>query len=366
LARRKLESGADISRFLDNIVQAAERGATLTHRMLAFARKQDLELTPVELPDLVRGMADLLQRTIGPGVAIETRFPLSLRPVRADAAQLELALINLAVNARDAMPDGGAIVIGARQARARAADGLEPGDYVCLSVTDEGEGMDAETLASASEPFFTTKGVGRGTGLGLPMVAGMAEQCGGQLRLRSVKGEGTTAEIWLPVAAPGHTAPSAAAPATSATPTIAPLTVLAVDDDELVLTNTCALLAEMGHSVLHARSGPSALALLRAQPVDLLLTDFAMPGMTGAELAAIANRDWPGMRILMVSGYADMPEGSAVGVPRLAKPFRPQQLAGAVYQTMQTVSSGTGDAPASVPSPSRLRANWDAEPLAST
>ena len=194
--------------------------------------------------------------------------------------------------------------------------------------------MDPETLASASEPFFTTKGVGRGTGLGLSMVAGMAEQCGGKLLLKSAEGEGTTAEIWLPVAAPDDASAGASGPADAVSPPLRPLTILAVDDDELVLTNTCALLAEMGHTVLQASSGRGALDVLGEHQVDLLLTDFAMPGMTGGELIEIVSRDWPELPALMVSGYADVPEGSVAGVPRLAKPFRPHQLSGALNQRM--------------------------------
>ncbi len=333
LARARYADGADITRFLDNILQAAERGATLTQRMLAFARKQELQLQTVTLPELVRGMADLLQRTIGPGIAIDTRFPLILKPVRADPAQLELALMNLAVNARDAMPHGGTITLAARQEQVQLRNGLAPGEYVCLSVTDEGEGMDEVTLARAVDPFFTTKGVGKGTGLGLSMVVGMAEQCGGKLVLRSTKGEGTTAEIWLPVAAMGAASDPAAAPAQAAR-FLDPLTILAVDDDEIVLINSVALLTDMGHTVLQAKSGHEALRILGKTRVDLLITDYAMPGMTGAELVGAVEAGWPELPILMVSGYAEIPEGTAVGIPRLAKPFRPHQLAAAIVQTV--------------------------------
>ncbi|HEX8471595.1 MAG TPA: PAS domain S-box protein, partial [Brevundimonas sp.] len=330
LARGRLAKGADITRFLDNIMQAAERGATLTHRMLAFARKQDLALQTVELPDLVRGSADLLQRTIGPGVTIDTRFPLLLKPVRADPAQLDLALINLAVNARDAMPDGGTIILAARHEQVRTRNGLEPGQYVCLSVTDEGEGMDEDTRSRAMDPFFTTKGVGSGTGLGLSMVAGMAEQCGGKLVLKSKPGEGTTAEIWLPVAIRVKPATEEVSAAEGPLRFLQPLTVLAVDDDELVLINTAALLGDMGHTVLQAASGQEALRILGNHRIDLVITDYAMPGMTGGELIRAIEGGWKTLPILMVSGYAEIPEGEALGVPRLAKPFRPHQLAAAV------------------------------------
>jgi PAS domain S-box-containing protein len=333
LARKRSGEGADITRFLDNILEAAQRGATLTHRMLAFARKQELELQTVDLGGLVRGMADLLQRTIGPGIAIETRFPLVLKPVRADAAQLELALMNLAVNARDAMTDGGRIVIAARNEQVLVRNGLESGDYVCLSVADQGEGMDEETLAKAAEPFFTTKGVGRGTGLGLSMIVGMAEQCGGKVVLQSAKGEGTTAEIWLPVATGAGVSSELPAAREGSWPLVAPLTVLAVDDDEIVLLNTAAMLTDMGHTVLTARSGRDAMRLLGENPVDLLITDFAMPGMTGGELAEAVQAGWPDLPVVMTSGYAEIPNGAALGVPRLPKPFRTYQLAIAIAET---------------------------------
>jgi signal transduction histidine kinase len=174
------------------------RGAGLTQRLLAFARKQDLEIVAVDVVETVRGMASLLQSSVGSHIVIETRFPIHLDPVRTDGNQLELAILNLALNARDAMPDGGKIVIGATEealADPNTQD-LSAGDYVRIFVTDTGRGM--ETLARAVEPFYTTKGVGRGTGLGLPMVHGVAAQSGGRLTLKSVKGEGTTAEIWLP------------------------------------------------------------------------------------------------------------------------------------------------------------------------
>jgi PAS domain S-box-containing protein len=333
LARRRLAKGADITCFINNIIEAAERGATLTQRMLAFARKQELKLQSVSLPELVRGMADLLQRTIGPGIIIDTRFPVVLKVVRADAAQLELALLNLAVNARDAMPNGGRIVLAAREENVNTEMGLKPGGYVCLSVTDEGHGMDEETLAKAVDPFFTTKGIGKGTGLGLSMVAGTAEQCGGKLVVRSIMGEGTTVEIWLPVATPNQ--PNYNAPAFVDRPAGVQdaLTILTVDDDEIVLTTTIAMLDDLGHTAIRAQSGQEALRILGEHHVDLLITDFAMPGMTGAELVVAAQARWPQMPVLMVSGYAEIPDGLALNILRLAKPFRPDQLAAAIAET---------------------------------
>src|SRR5262249_31940197 len=184
-----------------NAMHGAQRGAALTQRMLVFARRQELEVKPVDISSLVRGMGEILDRSLGPSVLIETRFPLNLQWVETDPNQLEMALLNLIVNARDAMTDGGPIVIAARLKTVAKGQGqLRPGSYVCLSVTDTGEGMDEETLSRAVDPFFTTKEVGKGTGLGLPMVHGFAQQSGGRLILKSQRGQGTTAELWLPAA----------------------------------------------------------------------------------------------------------------------------------------------------------------------
>jgi PAS domain S-box-containing protein len=332
LARRRLAKGADISRFLNNIMEAAERGASLTQRMLAFARKQELELQAISLPALMVGMADLLQRTIGPGILIDTRFPLVLKPVQADTAQLELAIINLAVNARDAMPNGGKIIFAARHEHVQTDNGLKPGDYICLSVADEGHGMDEETLARAVDPFFTTKGLGKGTGLGLSMVAGTVQQCGGKLVVRSIKNEGTTVEIWLPVATPDRASSIMAVSVDRPEAVQHPLTILTVDDDEIVLTTTIAMLDDMGHTAIRALSGQDALLLLGEHQFDLLITDFAMPVMTGADLIIAVQAKWPQMPVIMVSGYAEMPEGYAMSIYRLAKPFRPDQLASAITE----------------------------------
>ncbi len=239
-------------------MQGAQRGATLTQRMLSFARRQELDLRSVDLVELMRGMRDLLQRSLGPHIAIETRFPLALDNVMADANQLETALLNLAVNARDAMPAGGVLTIAAHSETTPAEDGRPATRFVRLALSDTGEGMDEATLARATEPFFTTKGTGKGTGLGLSMVHGMVEQLGGRFVLKSKPTEGTTVELWLPTAGPA--APVAAADAPAA-PTNAqrPLTILAVDDDALVLTNTRAMLEDLGHKVVIAFTGEQAL-----------------------------------------------------------------------------------------------------------
>ncbi|KMS56061.1 PAS sensor protein [Novosphingobium barchaimii LL02] len=340
LARRRMGQGQDITRFLDNIMEAAQRGTTLTQRMLAFARRQDLRLEAVDLTALVRGMADLMERTIGSGVTIDTQFPLTLQAVRADPAQLELGLLNLAVNARDAMPDGGRIVISATRAQSRVQQGLAPGDYVCLTVADEGAGMDAVTLEKCVEPFFTTKGIGKGTGLGLSMVVGMAEQFGGKATLKSTPGKGTAVTLWLPVALADVAAATEAPAPVGQVGRMKAMTVLAVDDDDIVLLNTAAMLSDLGHTVLQAASGAQALQILGQTRVDLLVTDYAMPHMTGGELADAVRAGWPDLPILMISGYADLPAGIRLHYRRVAKPFRQDELSAAIAEIVPLPLSG--------------------------
>jgi PAS domain S-box-containing protein len=341
LLRKRLADDPRVARLLDNSMQAAQRGASLTQRMLAFARRQDLQVEAVDVRGLVHGMSDLLQRSIGSAVQIETRFPMRLDPALVDTNQLELALLNLVVNARDAMPEGGTIVISARAGKADAQGAGAPGpsgDFICLSVADTGQGMDEETLRRAVEPFFTTKGVGKGTGLGLSMVHGLAEQSGGRLVLKSRKGEGTTAELWLPIAEAESAAPERAAEE-AAQPT-RPLRVLVVDDDVLVLTNTAAMLEDLGHEVIEATSGEQALRVLRrAKGIDLVVTDEIMPGMRGTQLIEAIRAEWPTLKVVLATGYAELPPGSEE-LPRLNKPFLQQDLARFVASSMRPEDDG--------------------------
>jgi PAS domain S-box-containing protein len=327
LVRKRLPEDPKVTPLLDNAIQGARRGTALIQRMLAFARRQDLKTEALDIPNLVRGMTELLQRSLGPSVEIETRFPLALPHARGDANHLELALLNLAVNARDAMPDGGRIVIGAKEAKVAEESGpLGPGHYICISVSDTGEGMDEATLAHAMEPFFTTKGVGKGTGLGLAMVHGMAEQLGGSLILKSRKGAGTTAEIWLPIAKDAPAIPGVQ-PVETQPVQIPLLKVLAVDDDALVLMNTTAMLEELGHTVVEAYSGKEALKALRNDPsIELVITDQAMPQMTGLQLAEAAKREFPHLPVVLATGYAELPPGPDLGLIKLGKPFLEQDL----------------------------------------
>ena len=331
LMRKRLPDDPKLMALLDNAVQGAQRGSALTKRMLAFARHQELKQEPVDILELVRGMTELLQRSLGPSVGIETRFPLVLKPVKTDANQLEMALLNLTVNARDAMPDGGQIVMAAREEQIAAGhvNGLAPGAYVCLAVTDTGMGMDEATLNRAREPFFTTKELGKGTGLGLSMVHGLTEQCGGRLTLQSRKGEGTTAALWLPVADTRPQAIDQIQHAAGDTPKDqGSLVVVAVDDDGLVLTNTIAMLDDLGHTGLAASSGREALDILRREDaVDLVITDQVMPHMTGLQLAEAIKREWPDLPVILATGYAEIAPGTEVNLPKLSKPFTQADLA---------------------------------------
>jgi CheY-like chemotaxis protein len=298
--------------------------------MLAFARKQELKLASVDVAELVHNMTGLLQRTLGPGIYVRLQFPAFLPPARTDPNQLESALLNLAINGRDAMSEHGVITISAdaKAVPEGSSIGLPAGDYVRLSVTDTGEGMDEATLARAAEPFFTTKGVGKGTGLGLPMVQGMAAQSGGKLILKSRKGEGVTAEVWLPVACGGSAPIMIEAEGDATSPA---LTILAVDDDDLVLTNTASMLEDLGHTVIPASSGAEALGILRSnRNLDLLITDQAMPHMTGIQLAHAVRKERPDLPVLLATGYAELSPGAESDVPRLTKPFMQKDLAQAI------------------------------------
>jgi signal transduction histidine kinase len=320
----------DLVRYVDGAIQGAERGATLTKRMLAFARRQELRPIAVDLPELVGGMMDMLRRTLGPAVDIHLESSAHLPRVRVDPNQFELALLNLALNARDAMPGGGRLNIRAAEAALPdGAGGLSGGDFVCITVADSGTGMDEATLGRATEPFFTTKGTGKGTGLGLSMVHGLAAQSGGTMRIDSRPGEGTTVRIWLPLDPSAE--PKVEAVREPPAPASRSRRILVVDDDPLVLSSTAAMLDDLGHSVLEASSAPRALDVLRAGAmVDLVITDQAMPGMSGIDLIRKVRESWPDIPVILASGYAELPDSPDLPEARLAKPFHQQELAACI------------------------------------
>lgn len=317
LVRKRIPNDPKITPLIDNAVLAGKRGASLTQRMLMFARRQPLDPEPTDLVMLLNGMRELFQSSIGPDIRIETRFPIALPHVRIDPNQLESAVLNLCINARDAMSDGGQITISGEEVQPEQMTRR----FVLLSVKDNGTGMDDDTLARASEPFFTTKGVGKGTGLGLAMVKGFVEQSGGRFVIRSERGKGTTVELWLPIAE-SHASQRVEAKHGEEPINTEPLVVLAVDDDPLVLLNARAMLEDLGHTVVTATSGAEAVEVLdRVVRVDLLITDQAMPNMTGLQLAAIVQEGWPEVPIIIATGYDEMPASAQGRFEKLTKPY---------------------------------------------
>ena len=306
--------------------QAASQATVLVQRLLAFARRQPLQPIAVDVSQLVHGMADLVASTTGPQIKVVVDVPGDLPRARTDPNQLEMALLNLAVNARDAMPDGGTLTLSAAAETIPAGSkgDLLPGRYIRLSVADTGIGMDEATLARAIEPFFSTKGIGKGTGLGLSMVHGFVSQLGGGLTIRSKPDAGTSIELWLPwtesAAEPQAAAPDAASAKGRGT-------VLLVDDEAIVRLSMADLLDELGYDVVEAESAEQALQEIESGAhIDLLITDNLMPGMKGTDLARTVAERWPQIRTLVVSGYSEL-EDVAPDLPRLTKPFRKNELA---------------------------------------
>jgi CheY-like chemotaxis protein/two-component sensor histidine kinase len=326
LLRRGLGSERE-QRLMDGALQSAERAKVLVQRLLAFARKQPLQPGPVDVRRLVSELADLIASTTGPRIDVRVELSDDLPPALADANQLEMALLNLAVNARDAMPDGGVLTISASRETVRLSRSakLPPGHYVRLSVKDTGSGMDEATLTRAVEPFFSTKGIGKGTGLGLSMVHGLAAQLGGGLTIDSRVGRGTTVSLWLPVSTVAIEEDSKAPP-----PVLADRahgTALLVDDEDLVRMSTADMLMDLGYEVVEVRSAGEALRLIvDGLNPDVVVTDHLMPGMTGVDLARELRSRRPGLPVLIISGYAEM-DGIAPGFARLTKPFRATELA---------------------------------------
>jgi signal transduction histidine kinase/CheY-like chemotaxis protein len=348
LARHLSPQDRHAARLVDAALQGTNRGAALTARLLAFSRQQDLAPRPIAVRPFFDALRPMLQQLLGPEVALTERVAADVWTLSADPDQLELALFNLAANARDAMAGRGTIGLEARNAtieRAASAfiDGLVQsgiacpalvaGDYVVLRVTDTGAGMDEAVLARAADPFFTTKGLGKGTGLGLSMVHGFVAQSGGAMHIESQPGKGTVVALWLPrtLAAMPETAP-APEPALTATKEDRSLRILLVDDDKLVRDGTLAMLEALGCSeVQTVSSGAEALALLRQDAgFDLLLTDYMMPGMSGAQLAAQARALRPDLAVLLASGFAELDAVSSGLWPRLRKPYTMADLATAL------------------------------------
>ncbi|MBQ0824608.1 response regulator [Microvirga sp. HBU67558] len=327
LASRRAPDDPRLTRLLQNATYAAERGASLTQRLLSFSRQRDLRLQTVDVNQVITGMDDLLTRTLGGVIRIERRLHDGLWAATVDPDQLELAILNLCINARDAMAENGILTLSTRNEtmdEGRIPE-LSGGEYVVISVTDTGSGIPPEVLTRVLEPFFTTKEVGKGTGLGLPMVYGLAQQSGGTVTIRSKVGEGTTVELYLSRAV---VEPEKGGQVKEAVAAASPrVRILLVDDDAEVRTVTAAYLTEMGHRVVEAADGSSALDILKADNhLDLLIADFAMPGMTGTDLADQAREIRPNLGILLVTGYAD-PKRLPESYLMLHKPFSRADLA---------------------------------------
>jgi signal transduction histidine kinase len=345
LLKKRLGDDPGSQMLVENALKGAQRGAALTQRLLAFARRQELRPAVVSVPTVVIGMQDLLARALGPGIGIVERFADELSLVTIDSNQFELALLNLCLNARDAMPGGGTITISAMNVdggQPEAPTSLRPGRYVRVDVSDTGSGMDPAVLARATEPFYTTKGVGKGTGLGLSMVHGLAAQSGGALNLWSRPGVGSRVELWIPasehqamppVDGGKRTRPANLAPSRS-------LSILVVDDDPLVLDLTNAMLEDLGHNVMCASSAEEALDLLASHDIELVITDYAMPVMTGIDLARRLKMTQPHTQLVLATGYADVRQEDAgdIDLPRLSKPFLQEDLARVISEVVNAAA----------------------------
>jgi signal transduction histidine kinase len=323
------------ARLIDGALQSAERARTLVQRLLGFARRQVLATYAVNLSDLVEGMRDLIASSVGPAVELRIIAPDDLPLASVDPNQMELAILNLCVNARDAMPKGGQLTVAVEQAVVGPGSALplQPGAYLRLSVIDTGTGMDERTLARAVEPFYSTKEVGKGTGLGLSMVHGLVAQLGGTFVLASTLGSGTRADLYVRVADADST-PGRLRAKDQEAPNVGPrLAILVVDDEDLVRAGTAEMLRDLGHTVYEASSGPQALAILEAgTAVDVVVTDYMMPRMDGGELAAQIRGSHPDLPILVVTGYAG--GDLELEQPQLAKPFRQAGLMAAIRKLL--------------------------------
>lgn len=339
IVQRRIAKGHidDLDRFITGAVTSANRAAALTHRLLAFSRRQPLDPKAVSPNPLIASMEDLLRRTIGENIELNIILPSDLWPTLCDANQLESAILNLAINARDAMPDGGKLTIETGNTKldkhyATRTSDVSPGDYVCICVTDTGSGMAPEVVRRAFDPFFTTKAIGQGTGLGLSMIYGFARQSGGQAKIYSEEGQGTTIKLYLP----RHRGEMEDDPASThqieEQVSNQGEVVVVIDDEPVVRGLIVEILGELGYQALEAEDGPSGLALLELTPrVDLLVTDIGLPGLNGRQVAEAARLRTPDLKVLFMTGYA---ENAAVasgflepGMAMITKPFAMEAFA---------------------------------------
>jgi signal transduction histidine kinase/CheY-like chemotaxis protein len=343
--KRRVRAGRyeDIQKFMDGAVGAANRAAALTHRLLAFARRQPLDPKAVDVNQLIRGMEEMLRRTLGEGVRLKIELAPALLPALTDAHQLENAILNLSINARDAMPNGGTLSITTTHEifgeKVRfGQEEIEAGDYIVLCVGDTGIGMSPSTLQKVFEPFFTTKPIGQGTGLGLSMIYGFAKQSRGHVRIESTEGEGTAFHLYLPK---HHGSVEIAATAPVNDPaTGSGETVLLIEDDATVRLIISDLLRELDYACIEVGDGQAALPILTSNTlIDLLITDVGLPGMNGRQIAEIARQHRPDLKILFVTGYAEHATGQAPflepGMEMVTKPFALDALALKIREMIQ-------------------------------
>ncbi len=350
IIKRRIAAGRldELDRFIDAASTSAQRAAALTARLLSFSRRQSLDAKPLDINQLLSSLDDLIRRSIRENILLRVIPAEDLPPAVADANQLENAILNLVINARDAMPEGGQLTIGTRRqdidaAYIKARPGIEPGAYVVIAVSDSGVGMSKELLEKVFDPFFTTKPVGEGTGLGLSMVYGFARQSNGQVRVHSEPGLGTTVSIFLPVSTAEHTVD--VDPSIEATPQGRGQTVLLVEDDASVRLLILEVLKELGYSALEAEDSNAAVRILEAgQPIDLMVSDVGLPGMNGRQLAEVARKHYPELPILFVTGYA---ENAAIragflgtNMAMITKPFVMDVLAEKISEMLPKRSSG--------------------------
>jgi CheY-like chemotaxis protein len=348
IVQRRVAQGRidELDRFIVGASTAAGRAAALTHRLLAFSRRQPLDPRPVKANALVASMEDLLRRTIGERIDLEFVLAGGLWTTKCDPNQLESAILNLAINARDAMPEGGKLIVETCNAHLDKAyvarqRGVKPGQYVCLSITDTGTGMDADTVSKAFEPFFTTKPIGQGTGLGLSMIYGFAQQSEGYAKIYSEVGLGTTFKLYLPRHRGGAEEEDAAPPTATLQQAEDGEVVLVVEDEAVVRGLILEELHELGYAALEAVDGASGLEMLRSKRrIDLLITDIGLPGLNGRQLADAARELRPALKILFMTGYA---ENAALasgflehGMEMITKPFAMEALASRIRAMLET------------------------------
>ncbi len=343
MIRTRVQGDQRLQRLTDNALEAARRGSKVTSQLLAFSRSQRMVLTQIDLERLLDGLSALLRQSVGPAIVVTVRVDPKARHVTSDPNQLELALLNLAVNARDAMPRGGSLSISTHRPTDLNLRELQRRPYVEIRVSDTGAGMDDEVRMRAAEPFFTTKGVGQGTGLGLSQVYGVARESGGALFIESAPGQGTTIRMILPAApqqpaASDYIVSSEPAPTVPVPRDVRDVSILVVDDERQVRRFIAESLRTLGYDVTDVDTGAAALELLDSKPFDLLLADFAMPGMNGAEVARAAQRKHSGLSVLIVSGYADSAaiESALGSIPILRKPFDTTELGNAVAEVLRS------------------------------